>query len=125
MTYFILKRQYSERIARGNQPYVWVPLKFHIVSIPVTETGWNIFIKRLHKKHGPGTYRILRTQFEREKNGWKPVIYFEITHHKQCTIIKRYTQFKAIPKKRQPFFKEHKKQHNLVNRPRIASTLNL
>ena len=125
MTYFILKRTYSERIARGNQPYVWKPKKTSIITIPNTKIGWNNFTNRIHRKHGSGTYRIMRSQFSKEINGWKPVIYFSIDHHREFTIIKRYTQFRANPTKNQPFFKQHIKHHRIMRSPKICNRITL
>ena len=119
-TYFILKRTYSEKIAHGNQPYVWKPKKISIPTIPPTKTGWNNLTNRIHRKHGSGTYRIMRSQFKGESSGWKPVAYFNIDHHKKSTFDKRYTQYRATTEKKQPFFKTHNKQHKIISRPKVC-----
>ena len=125
-TYFMLKKTFSEKVAHGNQPYVWKPKKIQISTIPTTKTGWNNLIQRIRRKHGTGTYRIMRSQFPRETNGWKPVIYFSIDAPQRYTIIKRYTQYKANPdKNNQPFFKQHIKHHKIMRPPKICNRITL
>ena len=126
MTYFMTKSTYSERVKRVDQPWVWKPKNIIITTIPITKIGWTNLTNRIHRKHGQGTYMILRSQFEGESNGWKPVCYFSIDHHKKCTIQKRYTQFRANPDKNQiPFFKQHIKHHTIMRAPKICNRITL
>ncbi len=106
MAYWILKRVYSEKVGKKRQPYVWKPKKnFQIVTIPVTELSWQLFMKRIADRLGSGKYRIMRNHFKGESRGMKPVVYLELRGNGQYTIFKRYMQHKAIEGSIQPGFK--------------------
>jgi len=120
--YWILKRVYSEKVAKGNSPWVWVPMNFDVTTIPLTKLEWRQLMKRIVAELGEGTYRIMRSQFSGENNVWKPVVYFEVLNDARFRIVRRYTQYKAVPGKKQPFFKEWETYH-CFDPPRISNVL--
>ena len=123
-TYWLEQRIYSEKVARGNQPWVWYPItEFNIHSIPVTKTEWRQLMQQIVTEVGEGTYIIYRTQMKKEGKGFRPVVYFQVLDDYRYRFIRRYTNTKAGPGKK-PFFKEHIK-HNSFDAPSISNVLNV
>ena len=119
-TYWVNKRRYSEKAGRHPryQPWVWDPLAppfRDMKNLPTSRVGFRGLVSRILQRHGTGRYLILREQFEGEKPGYRPVVYFFVRADGRYKILKRYTQYPSHPHgKVQCYFKQHRRRLRLT-----------
>lgn len=95
--YIVFRQDYSQLAQKlhGN-PIVWPVVAKIRQRPPVDEVGFRAWLWDLVKNHGPGIYRVVRTQSDGERAGFHPVFYGYVSGD-YIDVQRRYSQFKSHP----------------------------